>query len=249
MIVRCPTHTHDQNTEKESQSLLSERSLILPICCAETPAAASAAVALIEPSVQGILDQLHTVVMASTGGAQQVARELAVLSELAVYAKDGEQALTLVDILVHFLKTDRRLRHTTRHSILVIITKLIPLAPEPLKEKYLAFFSSQFGLRRKGPNARDALCQLFRAFAEAIGDAHLKQSAGILEDLNAMESGSLDGYDFTRRSKAASMASDGDFDAGYPDEALLPIVWHMQHDLFEDELSLRVMASRVKGAL
>ena len=182
--------------------------------------------------------------MAATGGAQQVARELAVLSELAVYAKDGDQALTLVDILVHFLKTDRRLRHSTRHSILVIITKLVPLAPGPLREKYITFFSSQFGLRRKGPNARQALCGLFRAFADTCDDPHLKQTAGIMEDLNAMEEGSLDEYDFTRRSKAAAMASEGRFDAGYPEEALLPIVWHMQHDLFEEELSLRVMASR-----
>jgi len=191
---------------------------------------------------QGILDQLHRVVLAASGGAYQVARELAVLSELAVYCKDGEQASTLVDILVHFLKTDKRLRYTTRYSILVIITKLVPLAPDIIRSKYLSFFSSQFGLRRKGPQARQALCQLFKAFAAHHKD--LVPVADILEDLNAFEENSLDEYDFNRRSKAAAMASEGAFDKGYTEELLLPIVWHMLHDLFEDELSLRIMASR-----
>ena len=168
-------------------------------------------------------------------------RELAVLSELAVYAKDAGQAVTMVDILVHFLKTDRRLRYTTRYSILLIITRLVPLAPDTIRSKHLSTFSTQFGLRRKGPNTRKALVQLFKALGEHHED--LKPVAAILDDLNAFEVDALEEYDFTRRGRAASMASESAFD-DFEDEMLLPIVWHLQHDLFEEELSLRTMASR-----
>ena len=72
--------------------------------------------------ISALLEQLHKMVT-SVKTAAAVQGELAILSELAAYANNASQAKNLCDILVHFLKVDRKMKQGPRNQVLSILNR------------------------------------------------------------------------------------------------------------------------------
>lgn len=159
------------------------------------------AAALLSPHVTRLLNHFRVLLSHSTTKESRALakRELAVLSQLAPLATDPAQASKLLQLLMPFLSSSRRIEEERRKSVVEIACNMARLSTDP--EALLAPISSQFASFR-ARESREALTAAFTAYSNAVPS--LAPVAPFLVSLNAYSTSRIDEPDFDVRLSAFS---------------------------------------------
>lgn len=135
---------------------------------------------LLMPYVENMLQSLKYRLTESRDDAtfrsgQTSVRQVAIVSRLAPYAKDGEQAAAILDVLLPSLKkSERHMSEEIKGHVIAIWAKMIRIVPGFEKDshvysKHYGIISSLFSSMRS-LKCRAQLLQVFKAFAEVNPD-------------------------------------------------------------------------------
>eukprot|EP01052_Picozoa_sp_SAG31_P004852 SAG31_NODE_206_length_20335_cov_17.910160_5_plen_921_part_00 len=119
-----------------------------------------------------------------------------VLCELAKITTDKAQITAIVELFVPFLQLQGVLRKDRLLPILALFKNLAPMLETP-EALFLKLSRLWYSVRER--DAREALLGVFHAIAARCTDEQMRQTACILEDLNAYSSSRIGEYDFNRR--------------------------------------------------
>ncbi|CAG8576266.1 3030_t:CDS:10 [Funneliformis caledonium] len=162
---------------------------------------------VLKPYVSSLLDNLEYVLLQSSrntsfGKDYFSKREIAILSQIAGYIVNGDQAKKLVDLLLPYLrKRPQVVPEKTKADILQIVANFLHVIPgfqlcEELFYKYYNYISYEFSTLY----SRDCRLCLVKILVEfSKYDESLKEVVTIIEDLNAFSTKRLDEPDFDRR--------------------------------------------------
>ncbi|CAG8668326.1 8263_t:CDS:2, partial [Acaulospora morrowiae] len=165
---------------------------------------------VLKPHVSTLLDNLENVLTqssksASFGKDAFSRREISILSQIAVYVDNEEQAKKLVDLLLPCLRINSRIiSEKTKANILQIVAKFLRIIPELLPSsklflKYFNYISREFSTLRSR-DCRKSLVQVLEEFSKL--DNSLKEVVELVDDLNSFSTKLLGELDFERRLNA-----------------------------------------------
>ncbi|GBB97092.1 hypothetical protein RclHR1_02910020 [Rhizophagus clarus] len=202
---------------------------------------------VLRPYVTSLLDNLEYVLLQSSetttfGKDHFSKREIAILSQIAGYIENGEQAKKLVDLLLPYLrKRSQVVSEKTKSDILLIVASFLHVIPgfqlrNELFYKYYNYISYEFSAL----HSRDCRTFLTKAFTEfSKYDESLKEVASIIEDLNAFSTKRLDEPDFDRRLDAFNRINQ-DFYKKFNTVQWLPILFNCLFFIQDpEEISIR----------
>ena len=206
---------------------------------------------VLKPHVSHLLSNLALLVE-RTKGISTVAtpiaqRQICILSEIAQYSTDSNQASTLIDLLSPWLrKPPKIVPEKVKVNLVKIIGDLIRLIPDlqdrqtSTYQKTYTLLSQLFQTLRSRP-ARLSLISTFHRFA-AI-DPGLQELAQLLEGMNAYSTKRMDEPDFDRRLAAFSNFNENLYRTVSCSD-WLPILYNMLSFIQDPvELSVRNSAS------
>ncbi|ORY03876.1 hypothetical protein K493DRAFT_276201 [Basidiobolus meristosporus CBS 931.73] len=206
---------------------------------------------IILPYVDDLLNNIgHIITVASEnvafGKDQFSKRQIFILSQIAAYVKQGEQARQLVDILLPSLKKPVRVvPEKTKADILLIMKNFIPLIAE-LKElgtlytRYYSFISLMFS-NLESRDCRVLLAEVLTTFSSF--DPKLKPVVELITELNSFSATRLDEPDFDRRLAAFGTLTQTTYLEFTPDQ-WLPILHNLIYFVQDpEEMSIRNNAS------
>uniref|UniRef100_U9SZI5 Uncharacterized protein n=1 Tax=Rhizophagus irregularis (strain DAOM 181602 / DAOM 197198 / MUCL 43194) TaxID=747089 RepID=U9SZI5_RHIID len=162
---------------------------------------------VLRPYVSSLLDNLEYVLLQSSestsfGKDYFSKREIAILSQIAGFIENGDQAKKLVDLLLPYLrKRSQVVSEKTKADILHIVANFLHVIPgfqlrNELFYKYYNYISYEFSTLHSR-DCRLFLAKIYTEFSKY--DESLKEVASIIEDLNAFSTKRLDEPDFDRR--------------------------------------------------
>lgn len=199
------------------------------------------------PHVPLLLSNLAALVEGAKGDAvasdQLVQRQIGILSGLAHYISDGNQASTLLGLFCPLLrKPTKEVGERTKADILNIVANLLPLVPgltehnSSLSNATYDLISSLFqSVRSK--QCRIALVAVFRALS--IIDVSLQELAELLEQLNAFSSKRIDEPDFNQRLNAFTKLNEI-LQSSLTPHQWLPVLFNLLYCIQDpDELAIR----------
>ncbi|KAG0232192.1 U3 snoRNP protein [Actinomortierella wolfii] len=205
------------------------------------------------PYTDILLDNLEVVLVKSSsdsavkfGKDNFTKRQISILSQIAAYVKNGQQAVKLVDLLLPSLKKSPRVvPERTKADILRIIVDFMPIIPNltigsPLFVKYynhLAVLYSNLMARE----CRIILVEMMEAFARI--DPHLTKVATLIADLNSFSTTRIDMPDFDRRMDAFNLLTNSLYKE-LDDRQWLPVLHNMMFYIRDpEEMSIRSNSS------
>ncbi|RIA94698.1 hypothetical protein C1645_709313 [Glomus cerebriforme] len=162
---------------------------------------------VLRPYVSSLLDNLEYVLSqssqtASFGKDYFSKREIAILSQIASYIENGDQAKKLVDLLLPYLrKRPQVVSEKIKANILHIVANFLHAIPgfqlcNELFYKYYNYISYEFSTL----HSRDCRLFLVKTLTEfSKYDESLREVTSVIEDINAFSTKRLDEPDFNRR--------------------------------------------------
>ncbi|KAF8991462.1 armadillo-type protein [Cyathus striatus] len=156
-------------------------------------------------------------------------RQIGILSEIAQYSTDSQQATTLIGLFGPLLRKPSRLvSEKVKVDMIKIIGKLLPLVDD-LKDQTSAIYQKTYGLLSllfQSLRSRPARLNLVATFYElAAIDTTLQDLARLLESLNAYSKKNMDEPDFDRRLTAFAEINEKLY-ASLPVAHWLPILYN-----------------------
>ena len=138
-------------------------------------------------------------------------REIAILSQVAAYVKNGPQAIKLVDLLLPSLKKNHRLvPERTKADILRIIVNFVPIIPDltPESALFTKYFNHMVVLfsTLMARDCRVLLVDIMSEFAKI--DTSFEVVSKLVAELNAFSTVRIDTPDFDRRMDAFNLLTD-----------------------------------------
>ncbi|KAF9166281.1 U3 snoRNP protein [Actinomortierella ambigua] len=205
------------------------------------------------PYTDILLDNIEAVLVKSSsdnaakfGKDNFTKRQISILSQIAAYVKNGQQAIKLVDLLLPSLKKSPRVvPERTKADILRIVVDFMPILPNmavdsPLFVKYynhMAVLYSNLMARE----CRVILVEMMEAFARV--DPHLAKVAALVADLNAFSTTRIDMPDFDRRMDAFNLLTNSLY-LELDDRQWLPVLHNMMFYIRDpEEMSIRSNSS------
>ncbi|OAX32581.1 hypothetical protein K503DRAFT_870071, partial [Rhizopogon vinicolor AM-OR11-026] len=202
---------------------------------------------LVQPHISQLLKNLTTLVERTKADAALSSpitqRQISILSEVARYAQDSTQALTLLGLLSPLLrKPNRIISEKTKVKLLSTLGHIFPLLTE-LSNPSSVEFSKAFELLSllftslRFTSSRLALTSTFNKLA-AIHPS-LQELASLLESLNACSSKRIDEPDFDRRLTAFTLLNEQKY-AVLSCREWLPVISNALYFVQDaDELAIR----------
>jgi U3 small nucleolar RNA-associated protein 20 len=202
---------------------------------------------IVLPHVPLLLSNLAALVEGAKGDAvasdQLVQRQIGILSGLAHYISDGNQASTLLGLFCPLLrKPTKQVGERTKADILNIVANLLPLVlglTEPNSSIYSATYNLISSLFQsvRSRQCRIALVAVFRALSTI--DVSLQELAELLEQLNAFSSKRIDEPDFDQRLKAFTELNEV-LQSSLTPHQWLPVLFNLLYCIQDpDELAIR----------
>ncbi|CAG8452160.1 712_t:CDS:2 [Ambispora gerdemannii] len=155
------------------------------------------------PHVSSLFDHLEFVISNSSLPQKDkfAKREITILSHIAGYVNDSEQAKRLIELLMPYLrKPTWIIQEKTKLDILCIFLNIGSLIPGFIKNgRYYNFISELLGII-DNRECRNMLVLIFKEFASR--EPELSLAAGLISDLNSYSINHLDTPDFDTRLKA-----------------------------------------------
>lgn len=162
---------------------------------------------LVQPHISQLLKNLTTLVERTKADAALSSpitqRQISILSEVARYAKDSTQALTLLGLLSPLLrKSSRIISEKTKVKLLSTLGHIFPLLTELSNSSSVEFSKtyellSQLFMSLRFTASRLALTSAFNQLS--MINPSIQELACLLESLNACSSKRIDEPDFNRR--------------------------------------------------
>ncbi|KAG2115669.1 armadillo-type protein [Suillus cothurnatus] len=162
---------------------------------------------LVQPHISQLLKNLTTLVERTKADAALSSpitqRQISILSEVARYAKDSTQALTLLGLLSPLLrKSSRIISEKTKVKLLSTLGHIFPLLTELSNSSSVEFSKtyellSQLFMSLRFAASRLALTSAFNQLS--MINPSIQELACMLESLNACSSKRIDEPDFNRR--------------------------------------------------
>ncbi|CAG8499255.1 840_t:CDS:10 [Diversispora eburnea] len=206
---------------------------------------------VLKPYVPQLLDNLEYVLTQSSknisfGKDTFSRREISILSHIASYIDNSEQAKKIVDLLLPYLrKSSRIIQEKTKADILRIVVKFLSviqgLSPESeLFQRYFNFISYEFSTLRSR-DCRILLVHVLEEFSKL--DNSLQEITKTIDELNAFSTKILDEPDFERRLNAFSHVNENAYKT-YTPLQWLPLLHNCLFFIQDpDELSIRQNSS------
>ncbi len=174
-------------------------------------------------------------------------RQITILSEIAQYLDESEQASTLLAMVTPLLrKPSKFVPDNVKVGLVKIIGNLMHLIPDLGDRHSTAFqtvyrlLSHLFQTLRSRP-ARINLISTFRQLAEI--ETSISHIAELLESMNAYSAKRLDEPDFARRLQALTLLNE-DLHKTFSSADWLPVLYNMLYFIQDaDELAIRTNAS------
>lgn len=189
---------------------------------------------VLKPDVSRLLTDI-SILVERTKGIATVAdtlgrRQISILSELAPYMQDSEQAATLLGLFLPLLrKPSKVVPEKTKVDMVKILNNLFPLIPDladvnsSIHTRTFALLSLLFQTLRSR-QGRVALAAAFRCLADAAES--LRPLAGLMESLNAYSRKRMEEPDFDRRLGAFTELNETSY-SSLPSKHWLPILYNM----------------------
>ncbi|KAF9352003.1 U3 snoRNP protein, partial [Mortierella sp. NVP85] len=199
------------------------------------------------PYTDCLLDNLEVALSKNSGDAKFgkdlfTKREIAILSQIATYVKNGSQAAKLVDLLMPSLtKNHRIVPEKTKADILRIIVNFLPIIPDlapedPLFTKYYSRLTVLFSTLA-ARECRTLLVDIMTEFAKM--DTSLASVATLMADLNAFSTTRMDTPDFDRRMDAFNLLTNSLY-KDLNSRQWLPVLRNMLFSIRDpEEMSIR----------
>ncbi|KAF9975229.1 U3 snoRNP protein [Actinomortierella ambigua] len=205
------------------------------------------------PYTDILLDNLEVVLVKSSsdnaakfGKDNFTKRQISILSQIAAYVKNGEQAVKLVDLLLPSLKkSPRAVPEKTKADILRIVVDFMPIVPNmavgsPLFVKYYNHMAVLFS-SLSSRECRVTLVEMMEAFARV--DPHLAKVATLIAHLNSFSTTRIDMPDFDRRMDAFNLLTNSLY-LELDDRQWLPVLHNMMFYIRDpEEMSIRSNSS------
>ncbi|CAG8656331.1 14206_t:CDS:10, partial [Dentiscutata erythropus] len=162
---------------------------------------------VIRPHISSLLDNLEYGLLQhsqnGTFGKDAFSkREISILSQIAAYVNNGEQAKKLVDLLIpHLRKTSRFVTEQTKTHILKIIKNFLCIIPgfEPSNDLFIKYYeqvSREFSTLRSR-ECRNLLVEVLEEFSKL--DNTLQEVVELIKELNSFSTIRLNEPDFEKR--------------------------------------------------
>ncbi|KIY70650.1 hypothetical protein CYLTODRAFT_391770 [Cylindrobasidium torrendii FP15055 ss-10] len=205
---------------------------------------------VIRPHISHLLSNMAIMAERVKGTEDVLAqRQINVLSQIAQYASNPDEAKTLFDLFSPLLrKSFRVVSEKIKTDILKIMTHLIPLIPEladsttDVYGRLHASFGSLLGSLRQR-NARLALASAFQSLA--VVNTSLQPIATLVEDWNAFSQKRVDEPDANRRISAYSTFQSKTC-SSIPIMDWAIVLYQALHDVHDaEELAIRTSAGSV----
>jgi U3 small nucleolar RNA-associated protein 20 len=205
----------------------------------------------LKPHVSHLLTNLSVLVERTKGSAAIATpigqRQITILSEIAQYSSNSEQATTLLHLFNPLLRRPAKIvPERVKVGLVKIIGELIHLIPEmkdrqsPTYLKTYGLLSQLFQSLRSRPG-RLNLVSTFRRLAQL--DASLLELADLLESMNAYSVKRMDEPDFDRRISAFASLNDNLYKS-FSCTEWLPVLYNMLNFIQDPaELAVRNSAS------
>lgn len=205
-----------------------------------------------KPHVSLLLANLSTWVERSKGLSSFTdplgRRQISILSQIAPYLADSEQASTLLFLFLPlFRKSSKLFPEKIKVDLVNTTSSLLPLVSElsdstsPAYTKTFASLSSLLQSLRSR-QGRLAVITTFRSFSRV--DAELVTTVDLLEDLNAYSKKRLEEPDFDRRMEAFNLLNNTLYST-LPCRHWLPVVYNMLNFIQDpEELTIRTNAAQ-----
>ncbi|KAF8181826.1 armadillo-type protein [Pholiota molesta] len=205
----------------------------------------------LKPHVSHLLTNLSVLVEKTKGSAAIATpigqRQITILSEIAQYSSNSEQATTLLHLFNPLLRRPAKIvPERVKVGLVKIIGELIHLIPEmkdrqsPTYLKTYGLLSQLFQSLRSRPG-RLNLVSTFRRLAQL--DASLLELADLLESMNAYSVKRMDEPDFDRRISAFASLNDNLYKS-FSCTEWLPVLYNMLNFIQDPaELAVRNSAS------
>ncbi|KAG1788657.1 armadillo-type protein [Suillus plorans] len=202
---------------------------------------------LVQPHISQLLKNLTTLVertKADTALSSPITqRQISILSEVARYAEDSTQALTLLGLLSPLLrKSSRIISEKIKVKLLSTLGHIFPLLTELSDSSSVEFSKayellSQLFMSLRFTASRLALTSAFNKLS-AINPS-IQELASLLESLNACSSKRIDEPDFNRRLTAFMMLNEQKY-ATLSSREWLPVLSNALYFVQDaDELAIR----------
>ncbi|KAI1783497.1 armadillo-type protein [Ganoderma leucocontextum] len=200
-----------------------------------------------KPHVSRLLTNLSTLVSRSKGVVSVVTdvmgrRQIAILSELAPYLSDSNQAAMLLDLFSPLLRKPHRVvPEKIKVDMTKILCNLFPLIQE-LSDSSSAIYGKAYGLLSqlfqtlRSRQARVALVEAFQGLAQI--QPTIEPLAQLLDSLNAYSVKRLEEPDFDRRLAAFAQLNDS-FYKTLSSRDWLPVIYHSL-SFIQDPLELTI---------
>lgn len=174
-------------------------------------------------------------------------RQISILSQIAQYASDEEQATTLLQLLLPVLRKSHKLvNEKVKTNILTIVRNLLPLVPtieDASSVTHASTFQTLSSLFQavRSRQARLALVVAFEQFAQK--DQSLQSLAQLLGNLNAYSTRRLEEPDFDRRLAAFATLNE-EMHVTLSASHWLPVLYNSLYFVQDpEELSIRTNAA------
>ncbi|KAF9479084.1 hypothetical protein BDN70DRAFT_879151 [Pholiota conissans] len=205
----------------------------------------------LKPHVSRLLTNL-AVLVERTKGSSAIAtpigqRQITILSEIAQYSSNSEQATTLLHLFNPLLRRPAKIvPEKVKVGLVKIIGELIHLIPE-MKDRQSQTYQKTYGLLSQlfqSLRSRPGRLSLVSTFQRlALLDASLFELANLLESMNAYSTKRMDEPDFDRRLSAFTALNENLF-RSFSCSEWLPILYNMLNFIQDPvELAVRNSAS------
>ncbi|KAG0255909.1 U3 snoRNP protein [Mortierella polycephala] len=203
------------------------------------------------PYTDCLLDNLEIVLLKSSEDAKFgkdsfSKREISIISQIAMYVKNGPQAIKLVDLLLPSLKKNHRIvPERTKADILRIIVNFLPIIPDlaPESPLFVRYFN-QLVILFSTLVARDCrvlLVDVMNEFAKV--DPSLASVSSLVADLNSFSTTRIDVPDFDRRMDAFNLLTNSLY-KDLNDRQWQPVLHNMMFYIRDpEEMSIRSNAT------
>ena len=174
-------------------------------------------------------------------------RQIHILSEIAQYSTNADQASTLLTLFNPLLRQPAKIvPEKVKAGLVKIVGELVHLIPE-MKDRHSATYQKAYGLLSQlfqSLRSRPARLNLVYAFHRlAILDASLVELANLLESMNAYSVKRMDEPDFDRRLDAFSTLNETVYKS-LANSSWVPILYNMLNFIQDPvELAVRNSAS------
>ncbi|KAG1882502.1 armadillo-type protein [Suillus subluteus] len=202
---------------------------------------------LVQPHISQLLKNLTTLVERTKADAALSSpitqRQISILSEVARYAEDSTQALTLLGLLSPLLrKSSRIISEKIKVKLLSTLGHIFPLLTELSNSSSVEFSKtyellSQLFMSLRFTASRLALTSAFNQLS--VINPSIQELASLLESLNACSSKRIDEPDFNRRLTAFMLLNEQKY-AALSCREWLPVLSNALYSVQDaDELAIR----------